>query len=398
MKRDIKYNRIGETNTASNGMRMTIIDYKATNNITVKFEDGTIIANKTYKNFTTGRIKNTNLKANNNHVNSRLNQTTTTNEGYVIKIIEYNAYNNIIVQFEDGTERQTDYKAFQLGTIRKNSINRIGETNIATNGMKMTIIDYKTRADMTVKFETGEIRKHVDYKSFKNGHVQNIKKIMHDNSRIGETIIANNGLQATIIAYRHTKDIDIEFEDGVIVTNKAYYDFKNGYISHPTVKYIDFEHKKRIGETNMSNNYGMMTIVEYNNVNDIAVKFEDKTIRKNVTYKAFKNGSIKPIKTETANRIGEESLSNKHIKMKIIKYNGARNCTVEFETGEIKEKIAYSAFIDHQVSCKMICNNIAIGKKAYVFDNQVNFYCHCNICQQNDIMTIEEMKQHKCTI
>ena len=32
----------------------------------------------------------------------------------------------------------------------------------------------------------------------------------------------NNGLLATIIAYRNTQDIDVQFEDGTIIYNKMY--------------------------------------------------------------------------------------------------------------------------------------------------------------------------------
>ena len=41
--------------------------------------------------------------------------------------------------------------------------------------------------------------------------------------RIGETVIANNGLKATLIDYRRSDDIDVRFEDGTIVTGIRYY-------------------------------------------------------------------------------------------------------------------------------------------------------------------------------
>ena len=56
--------------------------------------------------------------------------------------------------------------------------------------------------------------------------------------RIGERNMANNGLIMTIIAYRGESDIDIEFEDGTIVTNKKYSNYANGQIEHPTLKCV----------------------------------------------------------------------------------------------------------------------------------------------------------------
>ena len=57
-----KINRIGMVNYNKQGLKMTIIDYKRSDNITVQFEDGTIIENKTYSNFTKGMIKHPNNK------------------------------------------------------------------------------------------------------------------------------------------------------------------------------------------------------------------------------------------------------------------------------------------------------------------------------------------------
>ena len=52
-------------------------------------------------------------------------------------------------------------------------------------------------------------------------------------NRVGETNIANNGQVMTIIEYRNCNDIDIEFEDGTVVKNKNYGNFKLGNIKNP---------------------------------------------------------------------------------------------------------------------------------------------------------------------
>lgn len=53
---------------------------------------------------------------------------------------------------------------------------------------------------------------------------------------IGEVVTANNGQRMTLIAYRQYKDIDVQFEDGTIVTNKSYHHFKYGTIANPNCK------------------------------------------------------------------------------------------------------------------------------------------------------------------
>ena len=57
--------------------------------------------------------------------------------------------------------------------------------------------------------------------------------------RTGEVNIAKNGLKMTIIDYRFSKDIDIQFEDGTIVKNKTYQSFKKGTIKNLNINYFD---------------------------------------------------------------------------------------------------------------------------------------------------------------
>lgn len=50
-------------------------------------------------------------------------------------------------------------------------------------------------------------------------------------SRIGCISKSNNGLLMVIVAYRNDSDIDVRFENGIVVANQKYDDFKNGNIS-----------------------------------------------------------------------------------------------------------------------------------------------------------------------
>ena len=52
-------------------------------------------------------------------------------------------------------------------------------------------------------------------------------------NRIGEQALNNQGCIMAIIEYRKNKDIDVQFEDGTIVTNREYGDFKKGAIKNP---------------------------------------------------------------------------------------------------------------------------------------------------------------------
>ena len=52
-------------------------------------------------------------------------------------------------------------------------------------------------------------------------------------NRIGEQALNNQGCMMTIIGYRNNKDIDVQFEDGTIVTNREFHKFKLGQIKNP---------------------------------------------------------------------------------------------------------------------------------------------------------------------
>ena len=126
--------------------------------------------------------------------------------------------------------------------------NRVLETNIANNGQVMTIVKYRGCNDIDVQFEDGTIIKNKNYKYFKRGDIKNSNlSNTRIKNRTGEINIAKNGQTITIIGYRRNDDIDVQFEDGTIVKNKSYDNFKKGKIKFPNIK-------NRIGETNIASN------------------------------------------------------------------------------------------------------------------------------------------------
>ena len=73
---------------------------------------------------------------------------------------------------------------------------------------------------------------------FIKGSVPHNKGIIKD--RTGETRVMSNGLKATVIKYRHSKDIDIQFENGQKAYNLHYWAFTVGQIALPMLyEFID---------------------------------------------------------------------------------------------------------------------------------------------------------------
>ena len=157
---------------------------------------------------------------------------------------------------------------------------RIGETNLNTCGQKMTIIAYRNLRDLDVQFEDGTIIRNKQYHCFKEGNIRKDRRKSRLINRIGETSFSSRGQKMTIIAYRGSIDLDIQFEDGTIVRNRTYRWFKEGKILCD-----------RVGEENVANCGLKMKIIAYRSATDIDVQFENGII-KHRCYANFKHGSI----------------------------------------------------------------------------------------------------------
>lgn len=110
----------------------------------------------------------------------------------------------------------------------------------------------------------------------------------HIKDRTNEENVNYQGLKMWIKEYRKCDDIDVIFEDDTIVENRSYYDFKNGFIRN-----INYNINYYIGTENINNQGLKMKVIKYNNYSDIDVQFEDGLIIKNRNYNDFKKGSIK---------------------------------------------------------------------------------------------------------
>lgn len=227
----------------------------------------------------------------------------------------------------------------------------IGQARKANNGLYMTVIDYDGCNNLTIQFEDGYIVSNIKSSNFNKGKVShpdyNIRG-KHDNkedTRLGETNVAYNGMTMTIIRYNCTNDIDVQFndKDKTIVTNKLYQRFKEGAIEHPLYPFTNKPNNDiRIGETKRSSSLGInMTIIDSNNYDDITIRFEDDAIVKHRSYAHFK-------------------------------------------TGKTSHKFP------HQFG------NIIMKKLAYINNDIGNFYCKCLQCGHEDIWTITEIKEHIC--
>ena len=176
----------------------------------------------------------------------RLGSSKYMNCGSLATIIKYQNARNMSVQFEDGTiVEKVTWQQWSKGEILNHSIkdctwkqrlskengkDRIGETRMMNCGVEATIVKYNNRHDITVQFTDGSLNEHKSYGEFLCGEIQcyNVPKI-HNGSKVrnlnckekreGLKKVMNCGMECQIIEYRnsHTKGITVQFNDGEIV-------------------------------------------------------------------------------------------------------------------------------------------------------------------------------------
>lgn len=127
--------------------------------------------------------------------------------------------------------------------LKFNTDKILGQTKTMHCGDTATIIGYRKFNDIDIQFDDGTIVRHCSLSAFKGCRIQHPKyKIVLNNDEavgrhiIGESNMMSCGLEATIIAYRSSRDIDIQFSDGAIAANKNYGNFRKGKIDHPYTK------------------------------------------------------------------------------------------------------------------------------------------------------------------
>lgn len=275
--------------------------------------------------------------------------------------------------------------------------NRLGETRMMNCGMEATIIRYGKYSDIDVRFEDGVIVEHKRYRAFENGNIAN----PNFNPRLGETKMMNCGMEATIIRYGGSADIDVRFEDGIVVEHREYREFEKGGIINPNIKATA---ENRLDETCMMNCGMKATIIRYNGVRDIDVRFEDGTVAEHKAYGPFKRGEIANpnIKTSAENCLGETRMMNCGMEATIIRYGGYKDIDVRFEDETVVEHRGYGNFKTGGITHPLISLNNGskdfhgfICKRGFIDEDRTLYECICKHCGLEDVLTPQEMMEHE---
>lgn len=146
---------------------------------------------------------------------------------------------------------------------------------------------------------------------------------------VGKSKVNNKGDLMTIIKYNNSRDIDVEFNCGIIVKNRCYKEFLVGTLSKPFNREGESSKTKISGEN--------MKILKYHRYSNIDIIFEDGTIIYGKNYGNFKEGSIK----KPESRLGKKFTTNQGTEGEIIAYRSATDIDFLFDSGSIVENITY---------------------------------------------------------
>lgn len=292
MRRIDANERIGMTNTAANGMKMTIIAYRNAADIDIQFEDNVVVTNKRYTSFCQGCIKHPDKTAQKRE--NRLYEKKQNIMGEWMTIIRYKNAKDMDIQFEDGTiVNHREYKSFQKGDLHNpNSIRSTNQQKkwlhktgiVKQTGEKMTIVEYKNSSSVTVEFETTKTKQHITLDSFKKGAVYNPDYQYH----LGETSINTQGSVMKIIKKIPHEDLYVIQFDNKYISDKLYHyaSFLKGQIYNPKMP------NKNIGHINRMKNGLLAKIIAVTYSTDIDVLFEDNTLVKHISISQFNKGFV----------------------------------------------------------------------------------------------------------
>lgn len=150
----------------------------------------------------------------------RLGEERLNNQGNLMKIIEYNNAQDVIVEFQDEhkTKVHTSYQAFVKGNVRNMPL-RLGEIRSNNRGTLMKIIVYNNNSDIIVEFQDKyKAKVHTGYKEFLIGNVKNpYDKTVLNVGMIGEKYPTSKNQKGTkeYLAWNHmlVRCFDEKFKD-----------------------------------------------------------------------------------------------------------------------------------------------------------------------------------------
>ena len=224
--------RIGERKQMNCGLWCECIRYNTHKDCDFKFDNGVIVTNRYWKQFSDGTLitpelkkkmfeKNTSAKQK-NAANKYLNKIYETDYGMTYKVIEYTDYSNILVEFNNGCKRKITQKLVGNKSLlcpnvhiyydtekKTRKIVEIGEKVMQKCGHVAELVKFETGKKCWVKFANGRT-KTIEYKYFLNGEVPYMEK---RTIQTGDKFTLDNG-QIIEIINKNGRICEVRFPNG----------------------------------------------------------------------------------------------------------------------------------------------------------------------------------------
>ena len=331
------------------GRMATVVEDLGSANIKVQFDDG-VFKSATRASFNKGLIKHPdcNVKdyskcSTDYSVYSILGQRKKMNCGYYCTVIEDNNAQDITVKFDDGAIVRGRHRYhFNNGSILHPSLSNtsiLGKRKKMNCGLFATVIEDGGTANISVKFENGDVVKNRTRREFNRGNIapNGLRGLAQVKSHLHERALMKNGLWAEIVDYKSSRDITVRFDvDGYTVFHRGLSDFNRGFISHPD--YTPYALSNLLGQEKMMKCGLVAKVIKDNRVDDIDVKFSDGFIVTGRHRYEFLNGNIchPEYKPKVRNSLkGVSKQMRNGLKATVIRDNGAYDIDIMFEDGYI---------------------------------------------------------------
>lgn len=385
-----KIDRTGERRIMNCGMEAEIIEYNNSGDITVRFDDGAIVANRCYSHFYQGEIKNPNFSTHSSRPGcvpfkeKYIGLTKMMKCGMEATIVDYVTCRKIKIRFSDGAEKTCSLRNFkscevqnpnivrtksQNGTVRRIE-HRLGQEQMQFCGMKATIIQYHNADNIDVIFDDKTIVKHKQYSAFITGKIQN-PNCNNRQTSIGETAILyylepygykkaprwslkEYGLKGfEIDAFNKDKGIGIEY-DGLFHQKDLERDVRkdNLFFQHFTrlIRLRDYHlpcDDKRVEYYKIDTSRGLSKEYEAT----LQQMFRNLNLPIDVNFKRDKDAIFDLLhKNSPIARLGEKRVMRNGLLAEIIKYRSASDIDVRFEDDVIVTQKSYGCFLHGSIA------------------------------------------------
>lgn len=210
-----------------------------------------------------------------------------------------------------------------------------GDWKMMNCGKRARCKEYRSSSDIDVEFEDGEIVTHKSKQAFVHG---NIAHPSFYETCLGLRLQMHNKKYATCTAYRGAFDIDVTFDDGAVVEHVSKRNFVMGYIRHPDtiINYVG----QRV--VTLSGDSGVC--IAHRSWQDVDVRLDNGDMLHGQLHRAFKGW------------VGKGNKNNKSVVGKVLKMacgleamciedRGSLDIDVEFEDGVKVRHIERKGFL-----------------------------------------------------